>query len=114
MPPRPQRPDRPGKAGPRLPGSRVKPSETNKGDSEIPKPPLGKKGWVRDGLEWELPATILEAMVAIPMRTIFVPRNTSNAQTLRRKTRKARWTIASLGLTFAGTIGAASGNIQGG
>ena len=47
-------------------------------------------------------------------RTIFVPRSASKAQTLQRKTRRARWTMAALGLTFVGAIGAISGNIMAG
>ena len=47
-------------------------------------------------------------------RIIFVPRSASKAQTLQRKTRRARWAIAALGLTFAGAIGAVVGNILAG
>ena len=56
----------------------------------------------------------MAATTLMAMKTIFVPRSARKAQTLQRKTRKLRWTIAALGLTFADTIGAVSGNIQGG
>lgn len=47
-------------------------------------------------------------------RAIFVPRNASEAQTLRRKIRRAKWALAALGLTFAGAILAVAGNILAG
>ena len=47
-------------------------------------------------------------------RTIFVDRSASKGQTLQRKTRRARWTMAALGLTVAGALVAVAGNIVAG
>ena len=46
--------------------------------------------------------------------TIFMPRSSSTAQMLRRKTRRAKWAIAALGMTFAGALVVVFGNILAG
>ena len=61
-----------------------------------------------------LAAIGMAATILIAGRTIFVNRSASKAQTLQRKTRRARWTMAGLGLTFVDAIGAVSGNIMAG
>ena len=48
------------------------------------------------------------------MMAIFAPRNTDHAETLRRKTRRAGWAFAFLGLTVAGAVVAVFGHIPAG
>ena len=52
--------------------------------------------------------------VLMATRTIFVHRGASKARTLRRKVRRARWTVASLGMTAAGATTAIGGGILAG
>ena len=54
------------------------------------------------------------ATTLMAVRTILVPRSASEAQTLRRKIRRAKWAVAALGLTFAGAFVAVVGNILAG